>query len=145
MAKFPYAIAIRCMMYAMVLTRPDVSYALSIASRYMAMPGKEHWQAVKWILRYLHGTEKHGLLYGRSEGRSGELWGYVNSDFARDNDIRRSLTGYLFMLNRCIISWKASLQHVVALSTTEAKYTAATEAVKEALWLKGMIEKLGMS
>ena len=42
-------------------------------------------------------------------------------------------------------SWKASLQHVVALSTTESKYTAATEAVKEALWLKGLIEELGMS
>ena len=48
------------------------------------------------------------------------------------------------MLNGCLISWKASLQHVVALSTTEAEYTAATEAVKEALWLKGLISELGI-
>ncbi|KAH9782190.1 Integrase catalytic domain-containing protein [Citrus sinensis] len=145
MEKFPYANAVGCMMYAMVLTRPDISYALSIVSRYMATPGKEHWQAVKWILRYLSGTDRIGLLYGRSEGRCGGLWGYVDSDFTGDNDRGRSLTGYLFMLNGCIISWKASLQHVVALSTTEAEYTATTEAVKEALWLKGMIEELGVS
>ena len=91
-------------MYVMVLTRPDISYALSIVSRYMATSGKEHWQAVKWILRYLSGTDKLGLLYERSEGRCGGLWGYVDSNFARDNDRRRSLTGYLFMLNGCIIS-----------------------------------------
>ncbi|KAH9650187.1 hypothetical protein KPL70_026271 [Citrus sinensis] len=145
MEKFPYANAVGCMMYAMVLTRPDISYALSIVSRYMATPRKEHWQAVKWILRYPSGTDRIGLLYGRSEGRCDGLWGYVDSDFAGDNDRRRSLIGYLFMLNGCIISWKASLQHVVALSTTEAEYTAATEAVKEALWLKGMIEELGVS
>ena len=48
------------------------------------------------------------------------------------------------MLNGCLISWKASLQHVVALSTTEVEYTAASEAVKEALWLKGLISELGI-
>lgn len=47
------------------------------------------------------------------------------------------------MFNGCLIDWKASLQHVVALSTTEAEYTAAAEAVKEALWLKGLMAELG--
>ena len=110
----------------MVLTRLDIPHALSIVSRYMATPGKKHWQTVKWILRYLNSTEKYGLLYERSEGRSSGLWGYVDSDFAGEYDRRRSLTWYLFMLNGCIISWKASFQHVVALSTTEAEYTATT-------------------
>lgn len=41
------------------------------------------------------------------------------------------------------MSWKASLQHIVALSTTEAEYIGITEAVKEALWLKGLINELG--
>ena len=52
MAKFPYDNVVGCMMYAVVLTRPNISHALSIVSRYMATPGKEHCQAVKWILRY---------------------------------------------------------------------------------------------
>ena len=145
MSKVPYANAVGCMMYAMVFTRPDISHALSLISRYMASPGKEHWKAAKWVLRYLNGTLEVGLMYGKNkETNEAGLWGYVDSDYAGDLDRRRSQTGYMFMLNGCLISWKASLQHVVALSTTEAEYTAATEAVKEALWLKGLISELGI-
>ena len=48
------------------------------------------------------------------------------------------------MYKGCLINWKATLQHVVALSTTEAEYTAATEAVKETLWLQGLFGELGV-
>ena len=48
------------------------------------------------------------------------------------------------MYKGCLINWKATLQHVVALSTTEAEYTAAIEAVKEALWLQGLFGELGV-
>ena len=56
--------------------------------------------------------------------------------------MRRSLTGHMLLFNGCLVNWKATLQHVVALSTTEAKYTAATEVVKEALWLQGLMREL---
>ena len=69
--------------------------------------------------------------------------GYMDVDYAGDLDKRRSLTGFLFMLNGCTINWKASLQSIVALSTTEAEYTAAAEAIKEAIWLRGMVTELG--
>lgn len=144
MTKVPYANAVGCMMYAMVLTRPDLTHALSVVSRFMATPGKEHWKAVKWVLRYLKGTQQYGLVYEKSAGKVAGLCGYVDSDYAGDLDRRRSLTGYMFFLDGCLVNWKASLQHVVALSTTEAEYTAATEAVKEALWLRGLITELGM-
>ena len=39
-------------MYAMFCTRPDIAHAMGVVSRYMNNPGKEHWEAVKWILRY---------------------------------------------------------------------------------------------
>ncbi|GKU92526.1 hypothetical protein SLEP1_g6239 [Rubroshorea leprosula] len=58
--------------------------------------------------------------------------------------LRRSTTGYVFTLSRCAISWKATLQSIVALSTIEAEYIAITEAVKEALWLKGLVSDLGV-
>ena len=64
MIKIPYASAVGCLMYAMVLTRPDITHAVSVVSRYMSNPGKEHWKAVRWILRYLRGTSGHGLIYG---------------------------------------------------------------------------------
>nr|GEU73396.1 hypothetical protein [Tanacetum cinerariifolium] len=52
----PYANAVGSLMYLMVCTRPDITYAVSIVSRYLANPGKNHWETVKWILKYLKGT-----------------------------------------------------------------------------------------
>ncbi|KAL6347430.1 hypothetical protein AAG906_025145 [Vitis piasezkii] len=56
MSKVPYASAIGSLMYAMVCTRPDIAYAVGVVSRFMSRPGKQHWEAVKWILRYLKGS-----------------------------------------------------------------------------------------
>ncbi|KAH9699562.1 hypothetical protein KPL71_024410 [Citrus sinensis] len=138
-----YSSAVGCLMYAMVLTRPDISHAVSVVSRYMANPGNEHWRAMKWILRYLSGTADYGLIYGAKRGTEVDVEGYVDADYVGDLDKRRSLTGYLFTLSSCTINWKASLQSVVTLSTTEAEYTAAAEAFKEAIWLRGMVTELG--
>ncbi|KAH9649116.1 hypothetical protein KPL70_025868 [Citrus sinensis] len=144
MEDVPYANAVGCLMYAMVLTRPYISHAVTVVSRYMAAPGKEHWKAVKWIMRYLSGTLSCGLVYGKNKGSCEGLLGFVDSDYVGDLDRRRSLIGYMFLFNGCLVNWKATLQHVVALSTTEAEYTAATKAVKEALWLQGLMRELGV-
>jgi hypothetical protein len=56
MSRVPYSSAVGSLMYAMVFTRPDIAHAVGVVSRYMNNPGKEHWEAVKWILRYLRGT-----------------------------------------------------------------------------------------
>ena len=111
MSRVPYSSAVGSLMYAMVCSRPDLSYAMSLVSRYMAKTGKEHWKAVQWIFRYLRGTSKACLKFGRTgEG----LAGYVDSDYAGDLDKRRSLTGYIFTVGGCVVSWKAILQDVVA-------------------------------
>ncbi|GKD91218.1 hypothetical protein Tco_1366725 [Tanacetum coccineum] len=70
--------------------------------------------------------------------------GFVDSDYAKDPDKGRSITSYAFLVQGCVVSWKVTLQHVVALSTTEAEYMTLTEAVKEAIWLKGLLEELGV-
>uniref|UniRef100_J3KXJ5 Uncharacterized protein n=1 Tax=Oryza brachyantha TaxID=4533 RepID=J3KXJ5_ORYBR len=66
----------------------------------------------------------------------------VDSDFTGDLDKRRSLTDYVFTIGGCAVSWKASLQATVALSTTEAEYMAISEAGKEATWLRGLYTEL---
>lgn len=144
MAQVPYANAVGALMYAMVCTRPDISHAVSMVSRYMHDPGKDHWQAVKWILRYIHGTVNQGLKFERDNRLGQNLKGYVDSDYAGDLDKRRSTTGYLFTLAKGPVSWRSTLQSTVALSTTEAEYMAVTEAFKEAIWLHGLIEDLGL-
>ncbi|KAG8472573.1 hypothetical protein CXB51_034505 [Gossypium anomalum] len=77
--------------------------------------------------------------FGRA--RDGVI-GYVDVDFAGDFDRRRSLTGYVFTIRCCAISWKATLQTIVILSTTKVEYMAVTEACKEAIWLKGLFREL---
>ncbi|GJW81958.1 retrotransposon protein, putative, ty1-copia subclass [Tanacetum coccineum] len=144
MSKVPYANAVGSLMYLMVCTRPDIAYAVSVVSRYLANPGKNHWEAVKWILKYLRGTANVSLLYGTDRGNHVDVTGFVDSDYAKDPDKGRSITGYAFLVQRCVVSWKAMLQQVVALSTTEAEYMALTEAVKEAIWLRGLLEELGV-
>lgn len=128
-------------MYAMVCTRPDISNSASAVSWFMRHPGKMHWQAVKWILRYLRGTTDVGLVYDMSHNTGGSIIGYVDSDYTGDIDKRRSLTGYVFTLSGSAISWKATLQSTIALSTTEAEYMAA---VKEAIWLRSLVGNLGL-
>ena len=93
----------------MVCTRPDISYAVSVISRYMRNPGNAHWQAVKWILRYLRGTTDVGLMFDKTGGFDGCTIGSVDSDYADDYDRRRSLTDYVFTLSSCAVSSKATL------------------------------------
>nr|GFC81380.1 retrotransposon protein, putative, Ty1-copia subclass [Tanacetum cinerariifolium] len=133
MSKVPYANAVGSLMYLMVCTRPDIAYAVSIVSRYLANPGKSHWEVVKWILKYLRGTANVGLIYGTNRDNYMDVTGFVDSDYAKDPDKGRSITGYAFLVQGCVVSWKATLQHVVALSTTEAEHMALTKAVKEAI------------
>ena len=140
MAKVPYASAIGSLMYAMVSTRPDIAQAVGVVSRFMNNPGKEHWEAVKWILRYLVGTVDVGLCYGGSKIK---LQGYVDSDLAGDIDSRRSTTGYVFTLGSAAVSWISQLQKIVSISTTEAEYVVATEACKKMVWMQGFMEELG--
>ncbi|PON46548.1 hypothetical protein PanWU01x14_250800 [Parasponia andersonii] len=90
MSRVPYSSAVGSLMYTMVCSRPDLSYAVSAVSRYIANPGKEYWKAVQWIFRYLHGSIDAYLQFGIT--RSGVVE-YVDSDFGGNLDKRRSLTG----------------------------------------------------
>jgi hypothetical protein len=140
MSRVPYSSAVSILIYAMVCTRPDISHAMGVVSRHMNNPDKEHWEAVKWILRYLRGTSTHALCFGGSDI---VLQGYVDSDMAGDKDSRRSTTGYVFTLGGTTVSWISKLQKVVSLSTTEEEYVATTEASKEMIWLQRFMEELG--
>ncbi|XP_047941793.1 secreted RxLR effector protein 161-like [Salvia hispanica] len=107
----------------------------------MANPGSVHWEALKWLLRYLKHTAKYGLCYSKCDDGV-LLTSFVDSNYANDRDKRKSTTSYVFTVCRSCVSWKSQLQHIVALSTTESEYIAITEAMKEAVWLKGVLSEL---
>ena len=106
MSRIPYASAIGSIMYAMICTRPDVSYAISVTSRYQANPGECQWTAVKNILKYLKRTKDEFLVFGGVEELS--VKGYTDASFQTDSDDYRSQSGYVFILNGGAVSWKSS-------------------------------------
>ena len=106
MAKVPYSSAVGSLMYAMMCTRPDIAHAIGVVSRFLENPGKEHWEAVKWILGYLRGTTRDCMCF---KGSDPILKGYTNADMAGDLDNRKSTTGYLFTFSGGAISWKSKL------------------------------------
>ena len=132
----PYCNVVGSLMYGMIGTRPDLAYAVRLVSRFMSNPLKEHWEAVKWILRYIKGITEVCLKF--KKGSEFKLYGLCDSDYAGDLDKRRSISSYAFVSSGGAISWKSNLQGVVALSTTEAEFLSMTEAGKEAIWLKGL-------
>jgi hypothetical protein len=142
MKMIPYASAVGSIMYAMMCTRPDVSYALSMTSRYQANPGENHWIAVKNILKYLRRTKNSFLVYGGEKELS--VKGYTDASFQTDRDDLKSQSGFVFLMNGGAVCWKSSKQSVTADSTTEAEYIAASEAAKEAVWIRQFLEGLGV-
>ena len=142
MSAVPYASAIGSIMYVVLCTRPDIAYALSVASRYQSNPGEAHWVAAKNILKFFRTTKDKFLVYGGEE----ELVvnGYTDASFQTDKDDFRSQSGFVFCLIGGAVSWKSSKQETVADSTTEAEYIAASEAAKKAIWIKKFISELGV-
>ncbi|KAI3816802.1 hypothetical protein L1987_16507 [Smallanthus sonchifolius] len=124
----------------LTLTRPDISFAVGIMSRFMQNPKKPHLIAVRRILKYVKATVNFGLRFKRETNP--KLVGYCDSDYAGDLDTRRSTTGYVFMFGSGAISWCSKRQPTVSLSTTESEYRAAAMAAQECTWLVQLLEEL---
>jgi hypothetical protein len=130
-------------MYVMVGTRPDIAYALGMLSRYASDPRQRHLRMAKKLVSYLYQTrEVFRLTYRRGTGLA-KLEGYADADWGSDTGDRRSVTGYIFTINGTPISWSSKRQATIALSSTEAEYMAATQAAKEAIWLRRLLAELG--
>jgi hypothetical protein len=145
MDQIPYASGVGSIMYGMVCSKPDLAHAVSVLSIFMSNPGQAHWNALKWILRYLNGIITEGLKFKQSNKQGKVVTGFVDGDFAGNLDNMKSTSRYVFILFGTAVSWKANLQYVVSLSTTKAEYIALTEGVKEGLWVKGILIELGVS
>ena len=140
--RYPYSALVGSLLYIAGCTRPDISHAVGVLTRHMSAPGKEHWKAAKEVVRYLAGTADYGLVFG--DGRVDEgLIGYTDADHAGCVESRRSTTGFVFSLHGGPVSWSSKFQRTVAVSTMEAEYVAASEGVKEALWLRQLLCDMG--
>ena len=121
-------------------TRPDLMFIVSLISRYMERPTESHLLAAKRALRYIKGTVSLGMFY--KTGGSEKLVGYTDSDYAGDQDDRKSTSGYVFLMSSGAISWSSKKQPVVTLSTTEAEFIAAASSACQVVWLRRILEVL---
>ncbi|KAL0361633.1 UNVERIFIED_CONTAM: Copia protein [Sesamum radiatum] len=101
MSNIPYASAVGNIQYVVQCTRPDVTYALSVTSRYQACAGKAHWDTVKSILKYLKRTKDMFLIYGGGELI---LEGYNDASFQSDDDDAKSQSTFVFKLNSGVVA-----------------------------------------
>lgn len=136
-----YQSAVGSLLYLSTRTRPDIAFAVSNVARFCSDPTKQHWTAVKRILRYLNGTQTLGLLYSKNSTEK-ECVGYSDADWAGDLDDRKSVSGYMFKMSGAAVSWRSKKQACVALSTAEAEYMALASAAQEAVWMRQLLSDL---
>ena len=139
-----YQALVGSLLYLMHGTRPDLAFPVIKLSQYSSKPRDIHWHALKQILRYLKGTKDAVLRLGSDSAlvsSEADVVGYFDSAHA-DNVDRRSTCGYVFLLRGSPISWSTRIQRTIALSTTEAELMAGTEATRELLWIKSLIDEI---
>ncbi|XP_050938632.1 uncharacterized mitochondrial protein AtMg00810-like [Cucumis melo] len=131
-----------CSLIYLIVSRPDIAYAVHIVSQFMVAPRTIHFTTVLRILHYIKGTLGHGLQF--SSQSSLILFGYSDADWARDPTDWRSTIGYCFYLGDSLISWCSKKQSVVSRSNTESKYRALADATAELLWLRWLLADMGV-
>jgi len=136
-----YQSAVGALIYLSTRTRPDISFAVHQVSRFNSNPSKAHWSAVKRIFRYLKGTIHLGIKY--SCHPDGDIVAYSDSDFAGDVGDRKSVSGFIFMLQSGPVTWSCKKQPTVALSSAEAEYVSLCRTAQEAVWITQLMSDLG--
>src|SRR6266516_3713520 len=128
-----YQSIIGSLTYAMQGTRPDLAYAVSLCSRFLAKPTTAHMGIAKGVLRYLKGATDLGITYRRDNAEN--LFVYTDSNF-QDRTLSgdgRSTSGYGVYLAGGLISWSSRRQHCVTTSSTEAEYIGQANAIKQTI------------
>ena len=139
-----YRSAIGSVMYAMLATRPDIAYSISLLAQFSQLPTQHHWRALRRLLRYLRTTKRYKLTYYTSSTDWFTLPAasvYSDATYAREYH-RHSVQGYLALVSGAPVSWHASKQSLIATSTNEAEFIALSTAGKEALWLSALVQQL---
>jgi hypothetical protein len=137
------------LLYASIMTRPDIAWVVQLLSRHMVSPRSTHFYAAIKVFGYLKATKRHGLVFPKANINTGSnkqltFNCYTDADYAGDKSTSKSATGYVIFLNNCLIHWISKLQSYVAPSTVAAEYTAMSAATNELIWMKELLENIGM-
>ena len=136
-----YQQVIGSLLYLMLGTRPDISFAVTLLSRHASNPTQEHLNKAYYICRYLCGTRQYSLVYNGHPGVGFEA--HVDSDWGSNLDTRRSTSGYILSLANGIFTWTSRTQKSVATSSTEAEYMALSDCSRQVVWIRQLLGELG--
>jgi hypothetical protein len=136
--------------YAATTVRFDVSYGLSVLSRFLAKPNDKLINAAKRIIKYLVKTKELGIVWkvtpeDRKAGFADVIFGAVDASFAMDPITRRSHAGFVTFNNHGLVSWRSKLQAIVTLSSAEAEYVALADMICEVKYLRELARGLGFT
>src|SRR5258707_13844818 len=140
MADKPFRPVLGSVMWGQLATRPDLSYAVSLLSRFQADPGIEHWKSLLHVVGYIKNTMDYGLTYFRDA----ELTplAYVDADYGGCRDTRRSTSGYVFTMAGGAVTWSSKRQATVALSMVEAEYVAMSRCAQQMVWMETWLDEV---
>ena len=135
------------LLYAAISTRPDIAFAVNKLTQRMAAPTVRDAKACDRVFRYLAGTKSLGMQFGGRGGSSPTLTvsAYADSDWAGDRTDRKSVSGWIALLNGDPVSWASKKQKVVSQSTCEAELYAEAAAINETKWLSGLLSEIGLA
>ena len=134
-----YDSAIESLLYAASMTRSNLSYALSMISRYCSNSDFTHVAALLRIFRYVQDTLNHDIEY---ESEQKFFHDYFDADWVNSIDDRRFHEDFIFFLANESISWFFKRQSTIALSSCEFEYYALVEANKKIVWFRQLLMKL---
>jgi hypothetical protein len=126
-----------------IWARPDLAHCVSVLGRYVHNPSQKHLDAYLRVARYLIKTKDLRIVYGTHDTHGLVLYGFSDSDWGADPDSYKSTGAYIFFLDGAACSWKVKLSSTALLSSQESEYVAGSEATKEALNLRMLLEHLG--
>lgn len=142
----PFPSLVGGLLYLATVGRPDIAFAANSLACALSRWGPQHWSAAKHVLRYLAGTADLALVYsalGHDRSPAPALTGSADADWHGCPVSFRSTTGYAFSSFGGTVSWCSRRQKTVALSTAEAEFMAASDAAKQALFLRHLLDDLG--
>ena len=144
-AEVPFRRLIGNLMYLAIATRPDITFIVYKLCQHLDNPSEVHWQAAKRVIRYLKATPDYGIVFDGNSSTQNQMKAYTDADYAMCVDTRKSTSRVVIILNKGPILWLSRKQGVVTDSTTYAEYVAMHDGAREVVWLRRILDDLGVS